>query len=738
MIKRMLGTLGMLAFLFALLGNPSWIFGEEATGAARWDIQTIRAQGETFFVESIPKDDPLRPRVRGAIEQRKLNLRLEELSDAELVALCDYRAEERAKERPVEECPLLDPSQKLAIPSPRSSGSFPRAAQAQFVLERVEQALPPPIEMGGDFERGRDPRPLPINPDRPRGVEALPPPPAPGPSSSSISQSYWNSWFHEAGVRDSSAYSVLSAGKIYTLTFDLSPYLYSDEDTSVKGQSPSSDFLNELNKLPIDLLSIYIRPIIVGRGMKFVPGEEHLKRMDLSLDRLRTPRPRRNEGETLADYSSRVQAGSISLDVEATAGGCAAIALSIWNRKLDRPIDEYVHTVAIKGEQNTAPDCKSEDNRSEKVSPSHLSLLWQDPDGKADAALHFFEMKLGDTIYKAAVYGENGSVASWTVANSPTSLLGDINFLAVMDEARSTGNYAKVGEVISRVLFSADSPIGKSQAEHAKQRLSVLGDKALLFVKMVDAIGQNLFFPIGSLKAGNTLLGDKLVIVQPLPEQTYRQSDICITDNWTLGLPNQLEAVSIPNYDLFVKQLDDTVSGRLATIEQLKTYVESDDKRPSPEGLLLLAHHGNGNIWYDKKSQFVMFSDVHRRYTRGSIAVLAACSVGSLAAGEKRLALLSRLNQHGIDAFILSPYEVPAELGVGLAIHFQRTIAAAYDEMKKNKQHKGPTLAQLYDRTLESLRVDQDFRKVKANARYEFLLAGNSALRLCLAQEDMR
>jgi hypothetical protein len=539
-------------------------------------------------------------------------------------------------------------------------------------------------------------------------------------------------------VRDSRAYSVLSAGKTYTLTFDLSPYRYGDEDKSVKGQSPSRDFLDELNKLPVDVLSVYIRPIIVGRGIKFLPGEEHLKRMDLSLDRLRIPKPRRHEGEILADYSSRVQAGKISIDVEATAAGCAAIALSIWNRKLDRPIDEYVHTVAIKDGKNTTPDCKSEDNRSEKVSPSHLSLLWQDPDGRADAALHFFEMKLGDTIYKAAVYGENGSIASWTVTNSPTSLLGSVNFLAVMDEARSTGNYAKVGEVISRVLFSADNPRGESQAQHAKQRLSVLGDKALLFVKMVDIGGQNLFFPIGSLKTGNALLGDKLVIVQPLPEQTYRQADICITDNWTLGLPDQLEAVSIPNYDLFVQQLDDTVSGRLATIDQLKTYVESDAKDQSPVGLLLLAHHGDGNIWYDKKSRYVMFSDVRRQYTRGSIAVLAACSVGNLAAGEKRLALLSRLNQHGIDAFILSPYEVPAELGVGLAIHFQRTIAAAYDEMKKDKQIKGPTLAQLYDRTLESLRADRDFQKVKANARYEFLLAGNSALRLCLAPEEIR
>jgi hypothetical protein len=626
----------------------------------------------------------------------------------------------------------------LTVPEPPTASTKPEEESST----EMSSSAPPDMSADEPVSKGlpkETEQPRTRGPDFPRGIEApLPPPGAPLSPSSSISQAYWNSWLQETGVRDSRAHSVLSAGRTYTLTFDLSPYRYGDEDKGVKGQSPSSDFLNELNKLPIDVLSVYVRPILVGRGIKFLPGEEHLKRMDLSLGKLRTPGPRRHDGETLADYSSRVQAGKISIDVEATAGGCAAIALSIWNRKLDRPIDEYVHTVAIRDENNTAPDCKSKDNRSEKVSPSHLSLLWQDPDGRADAALHFFEMKLGDTVYKAAVYGENGSIASWTVTNSPTSLMSDVNFLAVMDEARSTGNYAKVGEIISRVLFSADNPNGESQAQHVKLRLSALGDKTLLFVKMVDMAGQNLFFPIGSLKAGNTLLGDKLVIVQPLPEQTYRQSDICITDNWTLGLPNQLEAVSIPNYDLFVKQLDGTVSGRLGTIDQLRTYVESDDERQSPEGLLLLAHHGNGNIWYDKKSRYVMFSEVRRQYARGSIAVLAACSVGNLAAGEKRLALLSRLNQHGIDAFILSPYEVPAELGIGLAIHFQRTIAAAYDEMKKNKQIKGPTLAHLYERTLESLRADPDFRKVRANARYEFLLAGNSALRLCLAQEDIR
>jgi hypothetical protein len=547
-----------------------------------------------------------------------------------------------------------------------------------------------------------------------------------------ISQAFWNSWFQETGFQNAPTKSIVEVGKTYTFTFDLSPYSYGNEDPNVVVHLPSAELLDELNKLPLDVLTVYVRPVIVGRGIVLLPGEEELKQLDLDLNKLRRPDLSHLGRERLFEYSSRVQAGKITINVTATEPGCAAIALSIWNRTLDRPIDDYIHTVAIHNAATPSPNCEPNKTRDQKAPSRHLSLLWQDPDSAADAALHFFELKLGDTIYKAAVYGEKRSMVAWAVSNSLSSLLSDINFLATIDEARNTGDYSKSGEKIFDALFSADTPNGKRQARYAQKQLEALPDGSVLFVRMVDVSGRNLFLPLGSLKIGPTFLGDRITVLQPLPQQTYRQPDICIADNWAMGLPDRLESVSLATYSKFLIKLDGIISSRLSTIGKLKTYLTSESATSSPEGLLLLAHHGNGNLWYDKKSNYVTFSDIDRQYARGSIAVVAACGVGNLAAGERRLALLTRLNSHGIDAVILSPYEVPAELGVALAMHFENQISAAYENMKKNAQLIGPTLGQIFDATLKSIDKDTEFEKVNAKAKYEFLLAGNNGLRLCL------
>ena len=86
-----------------------------------WDLAAARAQGPSFLVDSLPRDDPFRPLAQRAHEAGLLAASMDGLRDDELVALCDYRAAARRARRrferpltqfdpqgpPVRECPRL-------------------------------------------------------------------------------------------------------------------------------------------------------------------------------------------------------------------------------------------------------------------------------------------------------------------------------------------------------------------------------------------------------------------------------------------------------------------------------------------------------------------------------------------------------------------------------------------------------------------------------------------------------
>ena len=89
-----------------------------------WDLASVRAQGPSFLVDSLPDDDRFKPFGQQALEAGSLAALMSALSDDELTAICDYRAAlRRARRRferiltqidpqgpPVAECPRLPDS----------------------------------------------------------------------------------------------------------------------------------------------------------------------------------------------------------------------------------------------------------------------------------------------------------------------------------------------------------------------------------------------------------------------------------------------------------------------------------------------------------------------------------------------------------------------------------------------------------------------------------------------------
>jgi hypothetical protein len=114
------------------------------------------------------------------------------------------------------------------------------------------------------------------------------------------------------------------------------------------------------------------------------------------------------------------------------------------------------------------------------------------------------------------------------------------------------------------------------------------------------------------------------------------------------GANAYLQGVSFPTADW--------LQGPLARLDALATFLRGDDQPASnalPEGILLLAHHDGGKLWFTAQDDdMVYYDDIARVFPPGSIAVLAACSTSAGTAESRRL--LNRLNLNGIDAVVSS------------------------------------------------------------------------------------
>jgi UDP-2,3-diacylglucosamine pyrophosphatase LpxH len=107
-------TEGVQKFFKFLLFQESWDqfagwLGEEGELPV-WDIKRIRdEQRDRFLVESLPAGDPFRAVAVEALKENKLPLSLNDLSDEEIVEICDKRAAQKAK-MDITECPRIDGS----------------------------------------------------------------------------------------------------------------------------------------------------------------------------------------------------------------------------------------------------------------------------------------------------------------------------------------------------------------------------------------------------------------------------------------------------------------------------------------------------------------------------------------------------------------------------------------------------------------------------------------------------
>jgi hypothetical protein len=113
----------------------------------RWDLSAVRTLGPTFLLDSLPDDHRFKPLAIAAHEDEQLDIMMDELTDDELTAICDYRAATRRSRRRFERIlTQFDPQGPVVAECPRDPSTrggafdyFWRSRDATF-LRRLEHA----------------------------------------------------------------------------------------------------------------------------------------------------------------------------------------------------------------------------------------------------------------------------------------------------------------------------------------------------------------------------------------------------------------------------------------------------------------------------------------------------------------------------------------------------------------------------------------------------------------------
>ena len=538
-------------------------------------------------------------------------------------------------------------------------------------------------------------------------------PPTPPPADEIVA--YWNTWFEN---RNDARVEVLETGKIYSFVLDISRFQYFKDyaavvDPSVQGAIKAALERGEKK------IRFTIRPILHGDLLRFAPNQPSSMLMEAEISKLTKPQNKNADNKMrlmnldflngnieLRDFARAVQAGEVRFNVQTRKPGDTTISVSFWDESGLIPLDHLTlpvrvidpgaaqmrgvpprHTIPIKAGLNSMLDVSLDFS-------SNGALV-------ADAAFYIFEPgPEGQSIVlfaarkaKAAI-GTPGpmqgvSIYAWETESRLSQYIESRNQLIVKirkarDRAASRHLYAyqEAADELRKKIFSGMHPNDKKQALEADRAFRDLVRQkdrpALVFVRMRNEKGLPVYVPLGILAARSEkpILAKRIVLVQPLPRERYPGSGHPV-ESWTYSIPCELNEVRHQHNDA-LKQLKTTSTRLYRDIPKVKSVLENikpSDPDTRPEGLLFLAHHADGNLWFSDQDNRIVKEDIQHCFPVGSVAILAACSVA--AAEGNNQAILEKLNNNGIDAMIISPFPIHADYGTMLAIHFVQALDAA-------------------------------------------------------------
>jgi hypothetical protein len=578
---------------------------------------------------------------------------------------------------------------------------------------------------------------------------------------------YWNTFFTRIGEKDARLNANSNAS--YSLVLDLSAYNYRQiRTTNAAGTevSPAVErYLTNATQEPVELI---IRPVAVTPQILI----EDASAKSMYIDRQKLTQKRGAAAESkliadfrlgkmqVADFSNRIAAGQVSFQVrlkDTTTASCAVIAFTIWDIH-SNPIDHLLQTIPI-ADGSTEPNCKTNGVEALKggfgtlLDPAFAVGPGTDDQRPIRAALHLFETKVGGekqsfaifidkTKYSAPLDGKPESergVYAWRLAHWLSDYISDAAGLPLQislawkaADKGGSAPYAQVANELAVKIFGAE-PGDEAKADDAKAALKALSEAETAPVVLARVIGSNnqkLYIPLGLISGTGNIRGlpRPITVLQPLPEERYGARR-CIR-SWSFGLSRDTKDLIDGRTKTALAELTSTQpefgEAWLTTNRALREYLSTSGMNDAAgEGFVLLAHHDGQGIYIESPEDRLLPAELRRRYTSGSIALLASCTVSN-PSGD--MAFINRLNSNGMDAMIVSPFNVRLDYGARLALEFANTVRA------HRRNGTTPTVAQMFsEATLAATRYfgDQARQQRLEDMALEFELVGDPYLRLC-------
>lgn len=563
---------------------------------------------------------------------------------------------------------------------------------------------------------------------------------------------YWNHWIESGGVEQPREVTTTDYYR-YHISFsalDFEAFRRNDKDAREHLSVQEADeYLPPLDRYKVAVLPIgefqrrngFERSVgIDDRILKRTLTQPALPRT-ASYAELR----QQHNGLYVIDENGQ-RGGSFSYEFRVTNSGCAALAVIVWSETRRTIVTSWIRPLQAIADDAPADGlaCAQPGGVSRRMGLAAIPRFDTADDNQVIARLGFIDFgpyTIGS--FQDLRYHDEPPI-SWVLQTS--------------DLRRSL---AEFGEFVNRRVKEADFDMHDA-SEHLARLLfncrdlgdaDCIGGEALRRLRDIGAanpgtrvqanfrdIANNgtYYLPIHLLEqAPGRLLGRNLRFVQPLPVPSAGSARGGCVRDWSGGLivadveyfdeggwrKSWMDSFAATGRYRIFKAFDDLLRLR-------REYFEDPNLLSMmPEGLILLAHHGNGDISDTQlrdSIERIKADDIKRRFRSGSITVLVACSVGALGDVEKGSSrLLFKLNEKNMRAAIISPFEVPPRLAKRFLEHFK----AAAGELGQ-----GASLYDLLDRTKARLRDSSDKAddslQLKAGVDI-FMLVGDSDITIC-------
>ena len=593
-------------------------------------------------------------------------------------------------------------------------------------------------------------------------------------------QPSWQTRVTPAFRPDAPEEEVLAVGEVYEFRLDLRRDLLPSKP-SIRRVPLRSGFEREVRgqfDQGISTLPVLVRPVLLGGAVTLTdaiplgeyltsagwqPANTWLIPLEIDLARLYGPAAR-----------PPPPAAAIRFRITAVEEGCSLVGLSVWSSDARRPLDHVLHPLVVGDQASCGTDLEPE-----ALAAGFLSLLGLTRSTPEVAALHVFEGRLQGRTRSAAVLvpHEKSGPCDHYVWELPESLIEYLDGPLARQRLRKvhTGDpakdYPRLAKLWRQKLFPLDT--AECGGDEALELLAAARRKGeAVFFRLVDGTNKTRYLPLDLLLLGDEewLLEqtaeppeepnrdgslDWLTTLQPL-ENELSASTPCLRD-WTFVIPDQLEEVGESPLPSAADIDRITGAGQLIrTIEEFEAFMRPRPTRPTdPTGVVLLAHHGGGEIWFEDSLDAWSWQKLPRadsgdegsgdfkpRFARGSAVILVACSTGELTRPQL---LIEALHANGADTVVLSAFEVEADFGIAFAEVFSRLLAQAL--VSTDDTRPRPTLAELFEAARNQVVAEIcERKKLKGKAcqvervaalggASELIVAGNPSARLCPVRE---